>query len=82
MAACTSRAASSTFFSMSNCRNIRVLPSVLRELIDITPEILPSERSSGVATLEAMFSGLAPDNEARTEIMGKDTCGNGATARK
>ena len=29
--------------------------------------------------LEAIVSGLAPASEARTEIVGKSTCGNGAT---
>src|SRR5690554_3183959 len=44
-----------------------------------TPEILPSARSSGVATVVAMLSGLAPGRSAVTTITGKSTCGNGAT---
>jgi hypothetical protein len=35
-----------------------------------------------VATAEAIVSGLAPGRFAPTEIVGKSTCGNGATGRK
>jgi hypothetical protein len=52
---------------------------LLEEVISVTPAIRPNERSSGVATLEAMVSGLAPGILAETEIVGKSTCGNGAT---
>ncbi|MNU01519.1 hypothetical protein D3C72_2449520 [compost metagenome] len=41
--------------------------------------MLPSERSSGVATLEAITCGLAPGSEAETEIAGKSIFGSGAT---
>ena len=41
----------------------------------------PSVRSSGVATVAAIVSGLAPGSEAETEIVGKSTCGSGATGR-
>ncbi|CFU09182.1 Uncharacterised protein [Bordetella pertussis] len=51
MAACTSRAAPSTSRLRSNCRVMRVDPCELREVISVTPAMLPSERSSGVATL-------------------------------
>ena len=43
------------------------------------PAMRLSERSNGVAMLEAMVSGLAPASEARTDIVGKSTCGSGAT---
>src|SRR3546814_993088 len=66
----------------SNCREIRVEPSELREDISVRPEIVPSDCSSGVATLDAMVSGLAPGRLAETEIMGKSTCGNGATGSR
>jgi hypothetical protein len=36
----------------------------------LTPEIVPRCRSSGVATLVAMVSGLAPGSWALTEIVG------------
>jgi hypothetical protein len=49
---------------------IRVEPDELDEVISLTSEITPNRRSSGVATLEAMVSGLAPDRLARTEIAG------------
>ena len=45
----------------------------------MTPAIRPRERSSGVATDEAMVSGEAPGSEALTMITGKSTCGSGAT---
>ena len=44
--------------------------------------MLPSERSSGVATLEAMVSGLAPGKLADTEMVGMSTCGSGATGSR
>src|ERR1039457_968179 len=58
---------------------MRVLPSELLEVSSVTPAIEPRERSSGVATVEAMVSGLAPGSDACTEMVGKSTCGNGAT---
>ena len=79
MAACTSRAAVSMFLSRSNWTLMRVEPCELCELSSFTPAIVPSARSSGVATLEAIVSGLAPGSEAVTEIAGKSTCGNGDT---
>ena len=38
-------------------------------------------RSSGVATVAAIVSGLAPGNPAPTEIVGKSTWGSGDTGR-
>ena len=43
----------------------------------MTAAIRPNWRSSGVATDEAMVSGLAPGNVAMTEMVGKSTCGRG-----
>ena len=37
-----------------------VVPMLLEEVISVTPAIRPNWRSSGVATEEAMISGLAP----------------------
>ena len=45
----------------------------------MTPAIWPNCRSSGVATDEAMVSASAPGSVAVTWIVGKSTCGNGAT---
>src|SRR5205823_3802038 len=42
----------------------------------------PNWRSSGVATADAIVSGLAPGSPATTEIVGKSTCGSGATGRR
>src|SRR5271157_3176672 len=43
------------------------------------PAILPNWRSRGVATEEAMISGLAPGRPAPTETVGKSTWGSGET---
>src|SRR3984957_1868837 len=59
MAACTSRAAASMLRSMSNCSVTDEAPSELDEVIWLTPRVRPNWRSSGVATEEAMVSGLA-----------------------
>ena len=39
----------------------------------------PNCRSSGVATADAIVSGLAPGRLADTEMVGKSTCGSGDT---
>src|SRR5690348_7026728 len=39
----------------------------------------PNWRSSGVATAEAIVSGLAPGSPALTEMVGNSTSGSGAT---
>src|SRR5690625_7187317 len=41
----------------------------------------PNDCSSGVATLDAIVSGLAPGKLAVTVIIGKSICGNGATGK-
>src|SRR5208283_173354 len=63
----------------SNCSVTLVVPRLLDDVISVTPAILPNCRSSGVATEEAMISGLAPGKLAPTEIVGKSTCGRGET---
>ncbi len=60
---------------------IEVDPSVLDDVISVMPAIRPNCRSSGVATAEAIVSGLAPGSAALTEIVGKSTCGRGETGR-
>src|SRR5579871_175185 len=82
MAACTSRAAALMSRLRSNCSVIPVAPSVLADVISLTAAIRPNWRSSGVATADAMVSGLAPGNPALTEIVGKSTCGSGDTGSK
>src|SRR5260370_33400865 len=59
-----------------------VLPKPLEEVICVTPAMRPNCRSSGVATEEAMVSGLAPGRPAPTAMVGKSICGRGATGRK
>ena len=54
-----------------------VVDSEEEEVISVTPAMCPNWRSSGVATEEAMMSGLAPGSEAATAMVGKSTCGSG-----
>ena len=82
MAACTSRAAPSMLRERSNCMITVVLPSELLEVISVMPAIVPSDRSSGVAIVDAMVSGLAPGSAACTAMVGKSTCGSGATGSR
>ena len=82
IAACTSIAASSMLRLRSNCSVTRVEPSEDRDVISLMPAMLPSARSSGVATVAAIVSGLAPGRLAVTEITGNSTCGNGATGSR
>src|SRR5580700_937057 len=56
-----------------------VLPSVLEEVISVTPAIWPNCRSRGVATDDAIISALPPGKPALTEMVGKSTSGRGAT---
>src|SRR5918993_1686635 len=79
MAACTSRAAALMSFPRSNWRLMRVEPCELHEVISLTPAMVPSARSSGVATEEAIVSGLAPGRPALTMMAGKSTWGSGDT---
>src|ERR1017187_991432 len=65
----------------SNCRVMLHDPSVLEDVISVTAAMRPNWRSSGVATDDAMVSGLAPGKPAPTEMVGKSTCGSGDTGR-
>src|SRR3954466_2149777 len=80
IAACTSRAAALMSLPRSNCTMMRDDPCELQDEISLTPAIVPSARSRGVATLDAIVSGLAPGRPALTEMTGKSTCGKGDTA--
>src|SRR5664279_3242330 len=51
------------------------------ELISVMPAMRPNWRSRGVATEEAMVSGLAPGRPADTWMVGNSTWGRGATGR-
>jgi len=54
-------------------------PRALDEVISVTAAMRPNWRSSGVATDEAIVSGLAPGKLALTEMVGNSTCGSGDT---
>ena len=55
---------------------------MLVEVISVTPAMRPNWRSSGVATADAIVSGLAPGKPAETVIVGKSTCGSGETGSR
>src|ERR1051326_4646751 len=77
IAACTSRAAASMLRFRSNCSVMPVDPRLLDDVISVTEAMRENCRSSGVATEDAIVSGLAPGRPAWTEIVGKSTCGRG-----
>ena len=60
---------------------IVVAPSALNDVNWLTPGICANCRSSGAATDVAMVSALAPCQLAVTWMVGKSTCGSGATGR-
>src|SRR2546422_6107592 len=66
IAACTSCAAASMLRSSVNWSVMLVLPRLDEEVIWSTPAIVENCFSSGVATAEAMVSGLAPGRLALT----------------
>ncbi len=57
------------------------MPSALVEVIESMPAMVENCFSSGVATAEAMVSGLAPGRLAVTWIVGKSTLGRSLTGR-
>src|SRR5438094_6019833 len=79
--ACASRGAGLVALLRSNWRVMCVLPGPLVEVICVALAMRPNWRSRGVATAEAIVSGLAPGNPAPTEMVGKSTCGSGATGK-
>src|SRR5690348_6430509 len=70
MAACTSCAAASMSRSNVNCTVIFTEPSELTDDIVSTPAMVESCFSSGVATAEAIVSGLAPGRLAEMLMVG------------
>ncbi len=70
IAVSTSTVAPSMSRLRSNCRVIEVEPWPLLEIIESRPAMVVNWRSSGVATAEAMVSGLAPGRPALTVIVG------------
>src|SRR6202047_1351731 len=81
MAGLKSRAAAVILRLRSDWGGMPVEPRTLGGGIGVTPAMRPNCRSSGVATEEAMVSGLAPGSPAPTPMVGKSTCGNGATGK-
>ena len=75
IADCTSCAAASMFLFRSNCNVIWVCPSALFEFIASMPAIVENCFSRGVATADAIVSGLPPGNCAVTTRVGKSTLG-------
>src|SRR5947209_17723482 len=63
----------------SNCMVIDVRPDELVDVIWVTPDTAERVVSSGVATVVAIVSALAPGKLAETWMVGKSTCGNEAT---
>ena len=70
IADCTSCAAASMLRLSANCRVTDVLPWPLDEVIASTPGMVENCFSSGVATEDAIVSGLAPGRLALTETVG------------
>ena len=79
MAVCTSCAAASMLRSSENCSVICAVPSALVEVIESSDAMVENCFSSGVATAVAIVSGLAPGNDALTEMVGKSTAGKSET---
>ncbi len=65
--------------SSANCSVIVVVPSPLVEVICVSSGMAAKYCSSGVATEDAMVSGLAPGKAAVTVMVGKSTLGSAAT---
>ena len=61
---------------------IWVRPSALDDVIESMPAMVENCRSSGVATAEAMVSGLAPGRLAATWMVGKSTLGRSLTGSR
>jgi hypothetical protein len=70
MADCTSWAAASMSRESSNCSVTCVSPSALADVMLSRPAMVENCRSNGVATEEAIVSGLAPGRLAVTEMVG------------
>src|SRR5215510_11661905 len=79
IAACTSSAAPSRLRLRLNWIVMLDWPRELVEVIESMPAIVENCFSSGVATDEAIVSGLAPGKEALTKMVGKSTFGRSLT---
>src|SRR3974390_829660 len=81
MAACTSNAAPSRLRLRLNWIVMLLCPREFVDVIESMPAIVENCFSNGVATEEAIVSGLAPGREALTKIVGKSTFGRSLTGR-
>ena len=81
-AACTSRAAASTLRVRSKIAMITDEPSDETEVSSLTPAISPTRRSIGAATVDAMFSALAPGYCVAMNTAGKSIAGRLATGSR
>ncbi len=72
-------AATSPFFSNTNCTTIVVTPSRTVDRSSSTPETVLIASSIGRVTLVSISSGLVPGRLAITETTGKSTLGNKST---
>src|SRR5277367_230767 len=81
IAACTSCAPASMLRVRLNCSVMLVEPWMLLEVIESRPAIVENCFSSGVATEDAIVSGLAPGSDALTTMVGKSTLGRLLTGR-
>src|SRR4026209_628736 len=81
MADCTARAAPLMSRERSNRGATVVEPRKLVEVFSFTAAMRENWLSSGVATAEAIVSGLAPGRPAETLMVGKSTWRSGATGQ-
>jgi len=79
IADCTSCAAPSMSLSSLKVSVTCVLPRVLVEFMESRPSMDENWLSRGVATAEAMVSGLAPARDAVTLMVGNSTLGRSLT---
>ena len=79
MAAWTSWAAASMLRPRVNVMVMEAIPSALVDVIESMPAMVVNWRSRGVATAEAIVSGVAPGSDAVTWMVGKSTLGRSLT---
>src|ERR1051325_2403812 len=80
--ACTSCAAASMLRSSENWIVIEHEPSPDVDVMLSMPAVVENFFSGGVATADAIVSGLAPGRLAFTVIVGKSTVGKSLTGRR
>ena len=58
---------------------MEAIPSALVDVIESMPAMVVNWRSRGVATADAIVSGVAPGSDAVTWMVGKSTLGRSLT---